>query len=127
MVLKRTEINSLDFILSFVVISLPRTRSVALPPQRLPSARTVSNNVFQWSFGGMTPVSASFSTFLTHHGQFIDHDIIATPSETRKHFPTLELTVFSKYCLISVMFYLSKSSISVPNNVPILDCCNPVG
>lgn len=78
-------------------ISLPRTRSVSPPPQRLPSARTVSNNVFQWSFGGMTPVSASFSTFLTHHGQFIDHDIIATPSET------------------------------LPMNVPILDCCNPVG
>ena len=64
-------------------IDAPRTRSVDLI-SRLPSARTVSNSVFQWSFGGMTPVSAVFSTFLTHHGQFIDHDIIATPSEIGK-------------------------------------------
>lgn len=76
-------------------IGLPRTRSVD-PSQRLPSARVVSNNVF-WRRFGMTPVSAVFSTFLTHHGQFIDHDIIATPSET------------------------------VLMNEPILDCCNPIG
>lgn len=76
-------------------IDSPRTRSVDNFP--LPSARTVSNRVFQWTFGGMTPVSARFSTFLTHHGQFIDHDVIATPSET------------------------------LPTNKPILDCCDPIG
>ncbi|XP_062573135.1 peroxidase-like protein [Saccostrea cucullata] len=60
-------------------IDTPRTRSVT--GGILPSARTVSNNVFQYLGGGMTPVSAVFSTYLTHHGQFIDHDVIATPSE----------------------------------------------
>ncbi|XP_062573136.1 peroxidase-like protein [Saccostrea cucullata] len=62
------------------LINTPRVRSVR-PGAFLPSARTVSNNVFQFTFGGMTPVSAAFSTYLTHHGQFIDHDVIATPSE----------------------------------------------
>jgi hypothetical protein len=51
----------------------------------LPSARTVSNNVLQYTSGGMTPVSAVHSMHLTHHGQFIDHDIISTPTELGKH------------------------------------------
>ncbi|XP_022289630.2 peroxidase-like protein [Crassostrea virginica] len=42
----------------------------------LPSARVVSNAVF----AGTTPTSATHSTFLTHFGQFIDHDVISTPS-----------------------------------------------
>ncbi|XP_065940288.1 peroxidase-like protein [Magallana gigas] len=77
------------------LIDAPRTRSVDNSP--LPSARTVSNRVFQWTFRGMTPVSAKFSTFLTHHGQFIDHDVISTPSET------------------------------LSTNQAITDCCNQVG
>nr|XP_034316533.1 peroxidase-like protein isoform X2 [Crassostrea gigas] len=42
----------------------------------LPSARVVSNAVLS----GPTPNSVRHSTFLTHFGQFIDHDIISTPS-----------------------------------------------
>ncbi|XP_055996607.1 peroxidase-like protein [Ostrea edulis] len=61
-------------------IDLPRVRSV-VPFRRLPSARTVSNNILQYTMGGMTPVSSTHSMYLTHHGQFIDHDVIATPSE----------------------------------------------
>lgn len=80
-----------------IVIGLPRTRSVD-PSQRLPSARVVSNNVF-WRRFGMTPVSAVFSTFLTHHGQFIDHDIIATPSETGMPCPLLSLLTVRVYTL----------------------------
>ncbi|XP_062573114.1 peroxidase-like protein [Saccostrea cucullata] len=55
----------------------PRRRSVT--GEDLPNARIVSNNVFQYLGWDMTPVSAVFSTYLTHHGQFIDHDVIATP------------------------------------------------
>ncbi|XP_065941389.1 peroxidase-like protein [Magallana gigas] len=77
------------------LIDAPRTRSVDNSP--LPSARTVSNRVFQWTFRGMTPVSAKYSTFLTNHGQFINHDVISTPTET------------------------------LPTNNPILDCCDPIG
>ncbi|XP_055999997.1 peroxidase-like protein [Ostrea edulis] len=78
------------------LVDSPRTRSVT--GDMLPSARTVSNNIFQYTSGGMTPVSALYSTYLTHHGQFLDHDLIATPSET-----------FG------------------PNNEGIGDCCFPVG
>ncbi|XP_061178613.1 peroxidase-like protein [Saccostrea echinata] len=60
-------------------IDTPRTRS-RVGNMPLPSARTVSNNVFQFIGGDMTPVSAAYSTYLTHHGQFIDHDVISTPS-----------------------------------------------
>lgn len=44
----------------------------------LPSARLVSNALFD----GYTPTSAIHTTFLTHFGQFIDHDVISTPTMT---------------------------------------------
>ncbi|XP_061177755.1 peroxidase-like protein [Saccostrea echinata] len=70
---------------SNIFAELNTTRNSSVTDGQLPSARTVSNNVFQYCSGGMTPVSARFSTYLTHHGQFIDHDVIATPSEKDKN------------------------------------------
>lgn len=56
-------------------IELPRTLTSDRQGS-LPSARVVSNTVLS----GSTPTSATHSTFLTHFGQFIDHDVISTPS-----------------------------------------------
>lgn len=67
--------------LSFPAIDLPRTKDSNGDP--LPSARMVSNLILS----GSNPVSSTFTTFLTHFGQFIDHDVISTPSMTgRLHF-----------------------------------------
>eukprot|EP00105_Crassostrea_gigas_P025286 XP_011445822.1 PREDICTED: peroxidase-like protein [Crassostrea gigas] len=57
-------------------IDLPRTKDSNGDP--LPSARMVSNLILS----GSNPVSSTFTTFLTHFGQFIDHDVISTPSMT---------------------------------------------
>lgn len=59
----------------FTDIELPRTLTSDRQGS-LPSARVVSNTVLS----GSTPTSATHSTFLTHFGQFIDHDVISTPS-----------------------------------------------
>lgn len=59
----------------FTVVELPRTLTSDRQGS-LPSARVVSNAVLS----GSTPTSATHSTFLTHFGQFIDHDVISTPS-----------------------------------------------
>ncbi|XP_052106928.1 peroxidase-like protein isoform X2 [Mytilus californianus] len=56
--------------------SVPRIRSVIGP--LLPSPRDVSNAVLN---GGVSPPrSTIFSVSLTHFGQFVDHDIISTPT-----------------------------------------------
>nr|XP_022293504.1 peroxidase-like protein [Crassostrea virginica] len=63
-------------------IDLPRTLS-SNNRDPLPSARVVSNAVF----AGATPTSPIHSIFLTHFGQFIDHDVISTPSMTEGNPP----------------------------------------
>lgn len=44
----------------------------------LPSPRYVSNAVFDG--GESPPRSKIFNVALTHFGQFVDHDIISTPT-----------------------------------------------
>ncbi|XP_062612030.1 peroxidase-like protein [Saccostrea cucullata] len=63
-------------------IDTPRTLT-SNRQSKLPGAREVSNAVLS----GSTPTSSIYSTFLTHFGQFIDHDIIATPSMTEGNPP----------------------------------------
>ena len=69
------EVSRSSYIVYFSVTELPRTLTYD-GQWTLPSARVVSNAVF----AGNTPFSSSHSTFLTHFGQFIDHDVISTPS-----------------------------------------------
>ncbi|XP_062570339.1 peroxidase-like protein isoform X2 [Saccostrea cucullata] len=56
-------------------IEMPRTKSIDGHP--LPSARRVSNVVH--NNNNQVEVSARFTPYLTHFGQFLDHDISSTP------------------------------------------------
>ena len=57
---------------------MPRTKS--MDGQPLPSARRVSNVVH--NSNNQVQVSARFTPYLTHFGQFLDHDISSTPIMT---------------------------------------------
>lgn len=57
---------------------MPRVKSIDGHP--LPSARRVSNVVHDSN--NQVQVSAHFTPYLTHFGQFLDHDITSTPVMT---------------------------------------------
>eukprot|EP00105_Crassostrea_gigas_P041632 XP_019925780.1 PREDICTED: peroxidase-like protein [Crassostrea gigas] len=59
-------------------IEMPRVKSIDGHP--LPSARRVSNVVH--NSNNQVQVSARFTPYLTHFGQFLDHDITSTPVMT---------------------------------------------
>lgn len=89
-------------------IELPRTLTSDRQGS-LPSARVVSNTVLS----GSTPTSATHSTFLTHFGQFIDHDVISTPS-MREGSPPGSIND----CCSGVRNKFSCFTIPVPSNDP---------